>query len=176
MRTLYFVRHGQSEANAAGITAGCRIDAPLTDQGKLEAQLAGEQLVGMAIDTIISSPMVRAHQTAKIIATGIGYSRPIHTDKLLVERDFGDVTGTLRETTIYEQEMANVPGFEKVDTLFNRMHCAYKWLQQQPGEHMLVVGHAGSGRMLWVVANGGTPADFETYERLKNANIYKMEL
>lgn len=176
MRTLYFVRHGQSEANAAGITAGCRIDVPLTEQGKLEAQLAAEQLAGTPIDTIISSPMVRAHQTARIIANNIGYGGPIHTDKLLVERDFGDLSGTLRETVFYEEEMAKVPGFEKVDALFNRMHRAYKWLQQQPGEHMLVTGHAGSGRMLWVVTNGGTPADFATYERLQNAHIYKMEL
>ncbi|HSW81338.1 MAG TPA: histidine phosphatase family protein [Candidatus Saccharimonas sp.] len=175
MHTLYFVRHGQSEANAAGITAGCRIDAPLTEQGRHEAKLAAAQLAGLPIDTVVSSPMVRAHQTARIIADDIDYAGEIHTNKLLVERDFGDATGIRREG-----QLANVdphtPGLESEQQLFERMKRALAWLKTVPGDHVLVTGHAGSGRMLQVVANGGTVDDFATYERLQNAHIYKMEL
>ncbi len=63
---LIFVRHGQSEANAAGILAGQEIDSPLTERGEEQVRTARERLT-MHIDSIISSPLKRAAETAAII-------------------------------------------------------------------------------------------------------------
>jgi broad specificity phosphatase PhoE len=68
---LIFVRHGQSEANAAGILAGQEIDSPLTDMGREQVRATREKLT-MHIDRIISSPLSRAAQTAAIINEELG--------------------------------------------------------------------------------------------------------
>ena len=70
MTTLYIVRHGQSQANAAGILQGSQVDTPLTIKGQQQAQLVGQQLAARKIsfDLVVASPLLRAAQTAAIIA------------------------------------------------------------------------------------------------------------
>jgi broad specificity phosphatase PhoE len=174
MKTIYFVRHGESEANAAGITAGSRIDAPLTAKGKQQAAEAGQKLHALSANLIVASPMQRARMTAQIIADTIKYNQQILTNELLTERDFGSLTGIRREGSLAEPNATGATGLETVADLFARMQRAYQWLRDLPGDHIVIAGHAGSGRMLCVVANGGAPEDFENYERLQNAHIYKF--
>lgn len=44
MKTIYFMRHGQSEANAAKLVAGGGLDSPLTRLGMVQAAKVGRQL------------------------------------------------------------------------------------------------------------------------------------
>ncbi|MBQ8802808.1 MAG: histidine phosphatase family protein [Tyzzerella sp.] len=62
---LYFVRHGQSEANYKKIHAGC-MDVPLTGQGKADAESAGNLLCGVKFEKVYTSDLIRAIQTADI--------------------------------------------------------------------------------------------------------------
>ncbi len=64
-----FLRHGESVGNAEDRFQG-QYDFPLTEKGKAQARaLAGRwQAEGMAFDLCISSPLLRARQTAEIIA------------------------------------------------------------------------------------------------------------
>ena len=42
---LYFIRHGESQSNVTpGIAAGVNFDAPMTDRGHQQAEVAGERL------------------------------------------------------------------------------------------------------------------------------------
>lgn len=74
MKNLYFIRHGESTANNLKICAG-HLDAPLTDYGFKQAQQAGLDLAesGIHFDLIVSSPLLRAHTTAKEIARQLHY-------------------------------------------------------------------------------------------------------
>ncbi len=64
MTTLYFMRHAESEVNLSDILAS-QLDFPLTGKGKKDAvQIAEEVLQFHPIDHIISSPLIRAKQTA----------------------------------------------------------------------------------------------------------------
>ena len=70
MAEIYFVRHGQSEANAANLVAGWR-DYPLTKEGVNQATKEAQEIKRkLHIGGMISSPLMRAHDTAKIIAQG----------------------------------------------------------------------------------------------------------
>jgi broad specificity phosphatase PhoE len=86
------VRHGQSTWNADGRWQGLA-DPPLTEAGRRQAHSA----VGSVgtVDCILASPLVRAHETAEIIAGGIGVG-PVRTDTRLVESDAGAWTGKTR--------------------------------------------------------------------------------
>ena len=64
---IYFIRHGQSEFNAAaarGETAPDRVDAPLTGEGRRQAIALKPVLADLGIRHVISSPLTRAIQTA----------------------------------------------------------------------------------------------------------------
>src|SRR5687768_8896663 len=91
-KTIYFIRHGEAEANAQGLLAGTRNDSPLTDRGRAQAKDAAELVAKLPIEVMIVSPLSRAQETASIIAEAIGYTGPTVTEPLFMERDFGSAT------------------------------------------------------------------------------------
>ena len=73
---LLLVRHGQSEANAAGLLIG-RADSPLTELGHRQAAALGEALAARAPApaALLTSPLQRARQTAAAIAAALARTR-----------------------------------------------------------------------------------------------------
>ena len=65
---LFIVRHGETEANEKGVEAG-PLDYPLTKKGKKEVRHIAKILSKTKINAIYSSPIFRARQTAKILAS-----------------------------------------------------------------------------------------------------------
>ncbi|MBD2360023.1 histidine phosphatase family protein [Anabaena minutissima FACHB-250] len=63
---LLLVRHGETEWNRQTRFQG-QIDVPLNDNGRQQAQKAGEFLQNVAIDFAVSSTMARPKETAEII-------------------------------------------------------------------------------------------------------------
>ena len=69
---LFFLRHGQ--AGNRHEWKGDDSQRPLTVEGKkrMEREAAGIRTLGLRLDLIVSSPLVRAYQTADIVARGQG--------------------------------------------------------------------------------------------------------
>lgn len=74
---FYFVRHGQSEANARRVVQGLT-DYRLDDTGRAQAAALGAWLheKGMGIGAVYCSPLLRAAETASILAKCLGLPRP----------------------------------------------------------------------------------------------------
>ncbi|HEU4360135.1 MAG TPA: histidine phosphatase family protein [Mycobacterium sp.] len=70
--TLTFIRHGQSESNAAGIIDTDLPGPGLTKEGRGQAQQLAHQLRGNHYDGIYASSMRRSQQTATPLAEEIG--------------------------------------------------------------------------------------------------------
>ena len=83
MKTVYLVRHGESEINV-GSTFMHDDPPPLTAKGVHQAHAVAERCARLPIDTIIASTMVRAQETAGIIGKRIG--RPVELSEEFVER------------------------------------------------------------------------------------------
>ena len=81
---LYVVRHGQTAANAAGLIQG-QTDPELTDLGRQQAVALAAVLPPGA--PVVSSPLLRARQTAESI------SRAYTVDQRWIELDFGSLEG-----------------------------------------------------------------------------------
>ena len=64
---LFVVRHGQTHANEKGIEAG-PLDYPLSKAGRREVRFISKALSGVKIHAVYSSPILRAQQTAEILA------------------------------------------------------------------------------------------------------------
>ena len=82
---LYVVRHGETIWNAENRVQGIS-DIPLTDKGRLDATLLKDLVKEINVDVVISSPLERAIETAKILTDG---KMPINTDDRIKERDWG---------------------------------------------------------------------------------------
>ena len=96
MAVVYHVEHGDTEYDAQDKAQGL-IDSGLNDAGRRQARAAGQLLKGRGIECIYSSPMLRARQTAGIIAKIIGAK--VIVRKKLKPIDIGTLTGK-KNTTV----------------------------------------------------------------------------
>jgi broad specificity phosphatase PhoE len=91
MQQLLFVRHGESEANLLHEISNRGWKHPLTALGRDQAGRLVTTLAGYPIDKIYSSPVMRAVQTAEILAAARGMSFEIA--EALREHDQGILEG-----------------------------------------------------------------------------------
>ena len=87
---LYLVRHGETDWNKVKRIQG-QVDIPLNQFGKRLAEETAEGLRDIPFDLCISSPLSRAHETARIILEGRDV--PIITDARIGEMAFGEYEG-----------------------------------------------------------------------------------
>jgi broad specificity phosphatase PhoE len=149
--TFYFVRHGESEGNAARIFTG-QSDSPLTARGRLQAEAVAAELAGVKFDRIVSSDLSRTRDTAETIAARQGV--PVEIVPELREINVGDRTGTpfdeARGLPNWSDDgFVAWPGGETLDQVLARTLGAIGRLtRESPGKTILVVGHGGVNRIL----------------------------
>ena len=84
---LWLVRHGETQANAAGLYSG-RAPTPLTERGEAQALRLGRQLQAVAFDRVLCSELERTQRTADLLLGERAIPREIIPD--LNEMFFGD--------------------------------------------------------------------------------------
>ena len=110
-RTLvYLARHGQTPLNESGVLRGLA-DPPLDQTGRDQARRLGAALGPRGLWAVISSPLLRARQTAQPVAERAGLA--VATDQCLVDRDYGQWTGISREAVVAQWgSVDRAPGVE----------------------------------------------------------------
>ncbi len=63
-KILHLIRHGESEANRAGVYQGQSYDTPLTKKGVKQAVAVAKILPGVKADVVYTSPLRRTYETA----------------------------------------------------------------------------------------------------------------
>lgn len=127
--TIYLVRHGRTALNAQGRFRG-RADPPLDARGSVEAADTGQRLASAEPATIYSSPLLRAVQTARMLAGPVAARIRIEDD--LTDLDHGSWTGlTPREAELRDPDAyrlfrtsprdAHPPGGERMADVEHRM-------------------------------------------------------
>ncbi len=116
---IYVIRHGQTALNNAHALQG-RSDQPLNETGINQALDAHRMLEerGITFTRAFSSPLVRAIQTAELVAPGV----PITVDDRLIEMDYGPYEGTdlnnlPPEILAFFGDFAHVPAPEGMEQL-----------------------------------------------------------
>jgi broad specificity phosphatase PhoE len=89
---FYFVRHGESTANVLMEFSNHESRHPLTDRGVEQAQALARTLAGTDFACIFSSPVLRAAQTARILAEAL--DAPLEFTEALREWSVGVYEGT----------------------------------------------------------------------------------
>jgi probable phosphoglycerate mutase len=93
---IYFVRHGESEANILKVFSNRDVKHDLTDTGRMQAEKLGKELSGIRFARFYSSPVYRATRTADILGKSLGFPGYI-TDEGLREFDVGRLEGKTGE-------------------------------------------------------------------------------
>jgi broad specificity phosphatase PhoE len=83
---FWFLRHGETDWNAQGISQG-NVDIPLNATGLAQARSAAEKMRNRGIATVVASPLSRARVTAEIVGEALGL--PVAIDADLREVAFG---------------------------------------------------------------------------------------
>jgi ribonuclease H / adenosylcobalamin/alpha-ribazole phosphatase len=166
-RVVTLVRHGQTERSATGTYSG-RLDVPLTDAGRDQAQRTAQQLSGAGIDAVVTSPLARALETAQAIADAAGVALTV--DERLTEVDYGPLEGLDRDGARAQLGEAfadwradpfgaPVAGMEPLADALRRARaaiadalCAH--------EHPVIVGHQGILRIVLVALGEIAPGDY----------------
>ncbi len=99
---LYFVRHGQSEANVQMVISNRDLPHPLTELGRQQAEALGRSLANVPLAAIYASPILRARQTAQIVASIVGVLLEITS--ALREPDCGIMEGRSDEAAWTEHD------------------------------------------------------------------------
>jgi probable phosphomutase (TIGR03848 family) len=89
MPTVILARHGRTTANATGVLAGRSKGVHLDDRGREQATNAAGRLAELTLAAVVTSPMERCRETAKLLAPGAR----LVSDRRLTECDYGDWTG-----------------------------------------------------------------------------------
>lgn len=89
MPTVILARHGRTRANATGVLAGRTSGVRLDDRGREQAAAAAERLAGLELAAVVTSPLTRCRETARLLAP----SAELVVDRGLSECDYGEWTG-----------------------------------------------------------------------------------
>lgn len=160
---LFLVRHGEVDANRSYRYLGRRDDA-LNDIGRGQADALAAALSGLTIDSVVSSPLRRAGETAQGVADRLGLK--VETDPRLVELDFGDWDGLSRTEVVTSSEEDRrfleaweidptipTPNGESLAQLQGRaVGLADELLATRSGSTMVLVSHMGIIKTLLLAA------------------------
>lgn len=146
---IYLLRHGETDLNALDVLQGS-IEEPLNAVGRQQAQDAAFELSGLRIGRIISSPQIRARQTADIVAKVLHLS--IEENALLRERDWGIYEGKFRCERSEEGA-----GVEHISSLNARAHQAFESIAGDLSTSSLMVTHSGLIKALLIQLCGNAP-------------------
>lgn len=159
--TYYTMRHGESEKNVAEIVTNVVDAYPLTERGRSETETTARTLKE-TIDLIITSPVLRARETAELMAQQLGLSaEQILVDERIRETEHGVYEGkTLAEFfSAYPrgiERFSSAPeGGETWSDIKKRMgEFLYDLEKSYQGKRILIVSHGDPLALLHAVAKG----------------------
>ena len=143
---IYIIRHGQTELNHAQVLQG-RSDQPLNENGRIQAKEASVMLHrhGIHFDYVFASPLIRAVQTAEIVALD---KNPV-LDVRLIEMDYGpyegaDLQNPSPELQLFFSDFIHNPapdGMEQLSEVINRTGAFLEEIRNIDG-NVLISTHA----------------------------------
>jgi broad specificity phosphatase PhoE len=156
---LFLLRHGRTGLNAGGQLRG-RLDVPLDEVGRTEAERLGDTFSTVGLAVVVSSPLQRAATTAAAVARRHGLQ--VETDRGLADRDWGPWAGHAESEVAARFGTAEAaPGVEPFEQFLSRILEAVQRLTARAGGGpVMAVAHDAVNRALLahLVPGLGDPA------------------
>lgn len=183
-QTLFFIRHGQTTWNAEQKLPGQLPGIPLTEKGKRQVAELAEALKEVPISAIISSPLERALETAKIIAEGRNLE--IHLDAGIMDTDVGRWAGQsytglskndpewkayVHDPTVAPEGVETFPEVQKRALATVERWCA----KESTGAYPAFVAHADVVKLL-IAHYTGLPVERASTLFIDNSSVSLVEI
>jgi len=180
--TVILVRHAESEGNVGGMIQGWT-DLRLTAVGEAQAQLVARRLAGEPVAAVYTSPLYRARETARPIASALGHGLIEEPD--LRERYYGQAQGLtwtqaaerwpLGEASYHRDWAMAVPEVESLAGLRRRaVGVVNGLLDRHVDETVVCVSHGGT--LVQIIAHlFGLPEDVWPRIRMSNTSLTIVE-
>ena len=177
------VRHGKDDDTVRGGWS----QQPLTDEGEVQAaELAVfAQKSGLGIQQVYSSDLLRAMQTAQIVADSLHL--PIVPKPEFREVNKGNLAGIKNEfaaeqypglywnTLAWEQQY---PGGESPKEFYERVRCAWDVLQKdilERNENVMLVTHGGVMHVILSIVKGEIYSNQASPRKIRNAELIALK-
>ncbi len=156
MKTVWFVRHGQTNGNAGGTYH--HSDTPLNKLGSTQANLVAQRLVDYGAEALVVSTMARALSTGQAISAATGLR--LEPSELFVERRLPSVVQGQPKTSPVAKEVVRAIRHRYHDVDFrhsdeetfadqrSRAASACQSLENRPEKRLIVVTHGIFQRMM----------------------------
>ena len=177
MGRLVLIRHGESEGNRDRIFTHTP-EVPLTDAGHAQVRAAAEWVAARYRPVaVVSSPFLRARQTAAILAERLALA--VRVEEELREQSFGELAGqpyaALRDSSDYDPArywLWRPPGGETLLEVAARAGAALdRAAAGATGNDVVVVSHGGVMMALWWHVTG----EWRTGKVARNAGLVVVE-
>lgn len=185
-KTVYFVRHGQSEGNA-GMATFQAPSSPLSKKGMKQAELIARRVSTLSFDALVSSPFERAKETAAVIARVTGKTtefsslfseriKPTNIDGKSHKDQAAVAVWREWERSLYVSGMKVGDG-ECFDDLAMRSKDALSFLKHHPARNIVVVTHGYFLRtivarvLLGDLFSPGTFKNFQKMSSMENTGL-----
>lgn len=174
---IYIIRHGQTEMNTRQVLQG-RSDLPLNEKGMEQAGQTAEKLGNVAFDTVYTSPLKRAVQTAGIIVPGL---KPV-IDERLIEMDYGPYEGMglydlAPEVITFFSDFVNNPAPDGMEQLGSVVQRAGSFMEERcrTGGNILISTHAIAMKGILEYLTPDSHGSYWSWN-IGNCDIYITEL
>ena len=181
---LYLIRHGESISNVNKTFTG-QGNAPLTALGHQQAACIQSYFLGIHVDRILSSDLIRAVDTAmplskvsRVPIEPMGELREIYGGKWEGEKFAELETRYPEDYALWRRDIGNSrpTGGESIRELCDRVCCAVERIQRANPDHTIVVAtHAVPIRAMLTKWLTGDVTCMQEIPWVPNASITKVE-
>jgi 2,3-bisphosphoglycerate-dependent phosphoglycerate mutase len=177
MQLYVIARHGESTLNFANrINGDPTVPVALTEKGRDESRLLGQQLAHIPLELCVHSRFSRTQETAAIALAGRDV--PFEEEAIFDDIDVGELEGkTIDEYRAWKREHTRkdpFPGGESLDDAARRYADGYERLLVRPESSILVVVHEIPLRYAINAADGSNDLDGPAHQ-LANATPYLFD-
>lgn len=181
-KTLYFVRHGETEYNRLKIVQGKGINAPLNETGMEQAMAIYKKYKNLPFEVVFTSTLIRTHQTVEPFIDQVG--------RWVVSPAIDEIGWGVHEGKTSSPEMlenyskmisawksgdlhAKLEGGESAHQLSTRLNNFLRQIVQRSEKNMLICTHGRSLRCLMCLLKGEPLAAMEKYDH-HNTGVYEV--
>ena len=183
---LYLIRHADVE-NPNKVLYGHLDGFQLSALGRAQAEALGDQLRSEDLTRIVSSPLARAVETARLINERLARPAVLETDPALREAEFSRYLQGLPYWQVpllrplwfvHKARRGLVAGDESIDRLGGRiLEVVRRLARDHPGETMAVVSHADPLNAAWILLDGRAHNEREMYRKaMDKAGMLRLEM
>ncbi len=176
VKNIYVIRHGETDWNKDNRFQG-QTDIPLNPKGQEQALALASMIQQLQIDTVYSSPLIRAYKTAELATQDLKLT--IQKDDRLKETHLGEVEGLMVDEIIslvgedglvkwrsYDERLLDFrfpKGESKRQLMFRSRMALLEIAQNATRNNIAVFGHGMMMRALTFTFGSGVPWDHHAF-------------